>query len=199
MKIIMGVDEVGRGPLAGPVAVGVVLFSKNNEKKIKHLFKDARDSKKLSPKKREEIAKRITSIQKIDLLRYIVEDQSCKVIDKKGINFAIQKCINTALQKLEINPKNSHIFLDGGLKAPKKFIYQKTIIRGDDKVLAISLASIIAKVSRDALMVKMAKKFPKYGFEVHKGYGTVKHRLAIKKYGLSEVHRRTFCHVDVNT
>ena len=185
-------DEVGRGPLAGPVAVEVVLFLAQNEKKLKQIFKDARDSKKLTPKKREDIAKRIISNQKSHIIRYIVRYQSAQMVDELGINKAIQRCLDSCLHDLKINPKNSQIFLDGGLKAPKKFIYQKTVIRGDDKVFAISLASIVAKVSRDAFMVKMAKKFPAYGFDIHKGYGTLKHRQAIKKHGISLFHRKSF-------
>ena len=99
------------------------------------------------------------------------------------------------MKKLNVNPKQTQIFLDGGLKAPKEFIFQKTIIRGDDKKMVISLASIVAKVSRDALMSRLSKKYPKYGFEFHKGYGTAKHRLAIRQNGLSPVHRKTFYHI----
>ena len=83
--------------------------------------------------------------------------------------------------------------MDGGLKAPIEFKKQKTIIKGDEKEKIIAWASILAKVSRDALMCRLAKKYPKYGFEIHKGYGTLKHRKMIKKYGLSNVHRKSFC------
>ena len=209
MKFIVGIDEVGRGPLAGPVAVcAVCLNTKNNDKrniydisyisKMKKFFRGARDSKKLSARKREEIFQKIKEAQRQDILRYIVRYESNEVIDKKGINFAIKSCIRKCLTGLKLNPKKTEIFLDGGLKAPKEFIYQKTIIRGDDKKLVISLASIVAKVSRDALMTKMAKKFPEYGFENHKGYGTQSHIRAIRKNGLSQIHRGTFCQdVDV--
>lgn len=193
MKFVVGIDEVGRGPLAGPVAVGAVFFNKKDLQKIKKFFKDARDSKKLTPQKREEIAKRIVEAKKNNILRYIVRYESAKFIDNHGISPAIKSCIKKSLDFLMIKPKESKIFLDGGIKAPEKFIYQETIIKGDDKILAISLASIIAKVSRDNLMQKTHKKFPQYGFDVHKGYGTEKHRRAIKKHGLSTFHRKTFC------
>ncbi len=192
-KYIVGVDEVGRGPLAGPVAVGVFVLNQDKLKEIKSVFKDARDSKKLTPKKREEIFKRIKNNKKNNLVRYNVRYESNKVIDKKGISFAIKSCIEKAFKNLNLKPKETQVFLDGGLKAPKEFIFQKTIIKGDDKVLVISLASITAKVSRDNVMVKLAKKYKKYGLDIHKGYGTENHREAIKSYGLSHVHRVTFC------
>jgi ribonuclease HII len=115
------------------------------------------------------------------------------VIDKKGISFAIKSCIEKAFKELKLKPQETKVFLDGGLKAPRDFVFQETIIKGDDKILAISLASITAKVSRDNFMEKLSKKYPSYGFEVHKGYGTEKHRKAIKKYGLSGYHRISFC------
>ncbi len=189
MKYVVGIDEVGRGPLAGPVAVGAVVFLENDLKKIKKLFAGAKDSKKMSHEKRVEIFEKV---KKAKILEYIVRYQSAQMVDELGINKAIQRCLDSCLYDLKINPKNSQIFLDGGLKAGKKFINQKTIIKGDDKILAISLASIVAKVSRDSLMVKMAKKYPQYSLDVHKGYGTEKHRKAIKKYGLTPIHRKTF-------
>lgn len=193
MKYVVGIDEVGRGPLAGPVAVGAVFFNKKEEKKITKIFKDARDSKKLTPQKREEITKRIVQAHKNHILRYIVRYESSVFIDKKGISPAIKSCIKKSLDFLKINPKETKIFLDGGIKAPEKFIYQETVIKGDDKILAISLASIIAKVSRDSFMTKVSKKYPLYNFHIHKGYGTLKHRSVIRKNGLSALHRKSFC------
>src|SRR5262249_49920982 len=98
-----------------------------------------------------------------------------------------------ALGDLKIHPKRSKILLDGGLKAPPEFKSQKTIIKGDEKEKIIAWASILAKVSRDSLMVRSAKKFPSYGFEIHKGYGTSFHRFVIEKNGLTIFHRKTFC------
>ena len=91
-----------------------------------------------------------------------------------------------------MKPKKCLVLLDGGLRAPKRFMYQKTIIRGDEKEYAIALASIMAKVTRDRKMVKLSKKYPLYGFNSHKGYGTKKHYEKIKKCGLCELHRRSF-------
>ena len=190
-KFLVGIDEVGRGPLAGPVAVGVavVSFRDFKSKKVKDVLKIAKDSKKLSEKKREEIFKIVKSIESI---KYCVSFESNKFIDKKGISFAIKSCIQKSLKDLKLQPKNCEIFLDGGLKAPKEFIKQTSIIKGDQKNKLISLASIVAKVTRDRYMKKLGNKYPKYGFEVHKGYGTRKHLEAVGKMGPSEIHRKTF-------
>lgn len=203
IKYVVGIDEAGRGPLAGPVAVGAILFyvprSKQNEhaelfarRALKKLFPGARDSKKLSAKKREEIFAKIKEAERWNSLQYTVVNQSAKIIDKKGISWAIKNCIKKCLKELKVNPKRAMILLDGGIKAPEEFIYQKTIIGGDDKEIVISLASICVKVTRDAHMKKLAKKYPLYGLEKHKGYGTLRHRVAIQKHGPSKVHRKTF-------
>jgi ribonuclease HII len=206
IKYIVGIDEAGRGPLAGPVALGAFLIEnkKINSTKLKKMFKGARDSKKMTEKKRGEIFEKINEkineeIKKYNSkpknshpLRYIVGFGSAKIIDKKGISWAIKNCIKKCLIKLVVTPKDTLVLLDGGIKAPAEFVHQKTIIGGDDKEIVISLASICAKVSRDARMIKLSKKYPLYGLEKHKGYGTVSHRKAIKKHGPSLLHRRTF-------
>ncbi len=196
MSRIIGIDEVGRGPLAGPVAVGVFTVNSKDLSKIKKIFSDARDSKKLTSQKREEIYTRIKKFEKTHILRYIVRYESNAYIDRHGITRAINSCIEKSIKKLKkelnINCKNTEIFLDGGLKAPKEFLFQKTIIKGDQKNKIISLASIVAKVERDNLMKKLHKKYPGYGFDVHKGYGTKMHRELIKKLGVSPIHRRTW-------
>ena len=110
-----------------------------------------------------------------------------------GLSKSIKNCLKKALAKLKVKPSECLVLLDGGLKAPKKYKNQQTIIRGDEKERAIAFASIVAKVSRDALMCKLAKKYPKYSFEIHKGYGTEKHRKFIKENGLCPEHRRCFC------
>ncbi len=200
MKFIIGIDEVGRGPLAGPVSVGAfVADKKGGDWILKNIFENKlRDSKKLSPKKREEIYKKFCVLKKEKKIFFSVVSISNKIIDEQGISKAIQIGIKKSLKKLhhKNNNYNGHhcnLKLDGLLKAPKEFKNQKTIIKGDEKDIFIACASIVAKVSRDNLMCKIALKYPKYNFETHKGYGTLLHRTNIKKYGLSPIHRRTFC------
>ena len=192
MKYVVGIDEVGRGPLAGPVTVCVVVCDLKfytKLKKDKRLPPLGKDSKKLSPKERQKYSKYLKHIG----LAYVIVNISNKVIDGKGISFSIKRAISQGINKLRLDPKECGVLLDGGLQAPKEFKKQKTIIKGDEKEKIIAWASILAKVSRDALMCRLAKKYPKYCLEIHKGYGTSKHFEAIRKHGLSELHRKTFC------
>ncbi len=186
---LVGIDEAGRGPLAGPVAVGVIAIGKKDLLK----WGRVRDSKQLGEKKREEIFEKIKNEAKNSSLRFAVSFGSVKEIDDTGITRATALGVARALQKLKLNPKNTKILLDGSLRAPSKFKNQKTIIKGDEKETIIALASIVAKVSRDRLMVRLSKKHSKYGFEIHKGYGTEKHIAFIRKFGLSKIHRKSFC------
>ena len=191
--ILVGIDEVGRGPLAGPVAVGIVCFPKNIEHRVFNIFGEVKDSKKLTEKGRGEWFYKIKRLKKEGKLNYTVHYKSATFIDKHGISKAIRSCIEMGLLKLNINPRASEILLDGSLKAPKEFKEQKTIIKGDEKEIIIALASIVAKVSRDKKMVNLAKKYVGYNLQKHKGYGTVDHRKAIKELGLSVIHRKSFC------
>lgn len=208
MKYIIGIDEVGRGPLAGPVTIGVVVCEENLYKRLrkdKNLPKAGKDSKKLSPELRQKYSRYLKTLStrwnlvQNGSLEYTTIYISNKVIDKIGISNAIKKAIERSFKNLNLESylkiKNCKlkILLDGGLKAPKEFKRQKMIIKGDEKEKIIAWASILAKVSRDALMCRLAKKYPKYGFEIHKGYGTRKHLQAIKKYGMSPIHRKSFC------
>ncbi len=191
MKFSVGIDEAGRGPLAGPVAVGVVVIDSGFRipKSLNGVVRT--DSKKLSEKSRELWFTAIQQWQKEGKLRYACALISAKEIDGKGIVPAIKKGMATCLKKLSV-PKNAEVFLDGSLYLPKEYIKQKTIIKGDEKIPIISLASIVAKVTRDKYMKTLAKKYPGYGFEVHKGYGTKAHYAAIQKEGISDVHRKSF-------
>lgn len=200
MKFIIGIDEAGRGPLAGPVSVG---FFGGEEKTGKWILKNIfdnklRDSKKLSPKRREEIFEKLLILKKEEKVDFNVTHSTPKFIDKFGISRAIFSCITTGLKKLHHKNRNyngAHCFLrlDGLLRAPTEYKNQRTIIKGDEKDVFIACASICAKVTRDALMCKLANKYPEYGFEIHKGYGTLSHRNLIKKFGLTEIHRNSFC------
>ncbi|KKS78614.1 MAG: Ribonuclease HII [Candidatus Azambacteria bacterium GW2011_GWE1_42_9] len=188
MPHIVGIDEAGRGPLAGPVAVGAVAISSNFKK---NFFKSIKDSKKLSPGDRELWFALALEARKEGLLNFAVSLVSEKVIDRKGISYAIRLGIRRSLMTLGVSA-DSQVYLDGGIKAPKEFIHQLTVIRGDEKIPIISLASIMAKVIRDRKMVRLSKKFPEFNFHKHKGYGTSEHRQAIWKFGPSIIHRRSF-------
>ncbi len=196
-KYIIGIDEVGRGPIAGPVAVCALAICKNKNLNQKTKFAivnfgNFKDSKKLSHLQRLKWLEKINEEKKKGNIFYKVCFESNKVIDKKGIVFAINRALDNSLKALPINKKSCRVLLDGGLKAPKEYKNQKTIIKGDEKELAIALASIVAKVTRDAVLVKLAQRYPNYGLEKHKGYGTRAHYKDLKKYGLSSIHRQSF-------
>lgn len=191
-KYIIGVDEVGRGPLAGPVAVGAVCIYAEHNSRVKKLFPIIKDSKKLTPKMRKEWRERINKAETLGYLSCAVSFVAPSVIDKKGLSYAIRTAIEKSLSAIEHDAKEAKVLLDGALHAPPYYLNQKTIIKGDEKELAIALASIIAKVARDARMVLLAKKFPEYGFEKHKGYGTHAHYEALKQNGLTKQHRKSF-------
>ncbi len=194
--IIVGIDEVGRGPLAGPVTVGMVCCERKTYttlKKNKNLPLSGKDSKKLKPEDREKYSDILKKFSKEGKIAYAVIHISNKTVDSKGISYAIRSAISKGIGKLKIDPENSEVLLDGGLRLPKEFIKQKTIIKGDEKEKIIAWASILAKVSRDSLMRKASRKYPEYDFASHKGYGTKNHLLVIKKQGLSIFHRKTFC------
>jgi ribonuclease HII len=180
---------VGRGPIAGPVAVCALCLQNNfNSKK----FRNFRDSKKLSHIQRVKWLEKINVEKKKGNIIYKVSFASNKIIDNKGIVFAIKSCLIKSLKSLGVKQKESLVLLDGGLKAPKEYLNQKTIIKGDEKELAIALASIVAKESRDELMVKLARKYPYFGLEKHKGYGTTAHYKALEYKGISVIHRKSF-------
>jgi len=190
-NVIIGVDEAGRGPLAGPVAVGIVRAPQGFS--IKKHFPGVADSKQLSEEKREELYERLVWYQKSGEVAFVVRLSSAHLIDTLGVTKAVHRCIYSGVRTLAANPEGVKVLLDGLLHAPEEYA-QKTIVRGDQSEPIISLASIAAKVRRDRLMQRLAREFPEYGFEVHKGYGTKMHREAIKKFGLSDIHRVTFCH-----
>lgn len=189
-RYIVGVDEAGRGPLAGPVAVGIAVVPADFDWSM---IPGVGDSKKVSPKNREAIFRRVKLLKKQKLLDFAVTLVSAQVIDTIGITHAVERGITHTFQKLNLNPKIVEVRLDGLLKAPPEYIFQKTIIKGDAKEKIIGLASIMAKVTRDAHMVRIARDYPRYNFEIHKGYGTQKHRNVLKKFGMTSLHRKTFC------
>lgn len=190
-KYIVGIDEVGRGPLAGPVMVGAFCVAVVDLKKVLSELEGITDSKKLTEKRREEYTKKIKDLKNQGLVDVAISGVSAKSIDTKGIVSAIQSAISSSLKKLNMNPEETYVYLDGGLSAPEKY-NQETIIKGDSKIWQIGAASVVAKVMRDKKMVEYGKIHPDYGFEKHKGYGTQFHRGAIKKFGTTEIHRKTW-------
>ena len=155
-------------------------------------FRNFRDSKKLSHIQRLRWLEKINKEKNKGNIFYKVSFASNKIIDNKGIVFAINSCLKNSINFLGIKPSDSMVLLDGGLKAPKEYKNQKTIIKGDEKELAIALASIVAKVTRDDLMVRLARIYTGYGLEKHKGYGTAAHYRALKNKGISPIHRKSF-------
>lgn len=197
-EYLIGIDEAGRGPLAGPVAVGVSFISKQFQKEVFSLLKKAglNDSKQVKENKREELYEILQQFKKDQKLNWEVILVSSKVISKKGISYAINLGIKKALEKLKIKTLEQQIMLelDGALKVPQgEWKKSQVIIKGDSIKPSIMIASIVAKVTRDRYMKKISKKYSQYGFEVHKGYGTQKHRDLIKKHGLSTEHRVGWC------
>lgn len=201
---LIGIDEVGRGPLAGPVTVCAVLvqrdFSLTQFARSIHL--PLRDSKKISEKERELWFKEIKKEKRI---KYKIVSISPQRIDRMNISKTANCAAGMSIKKLSKdwfkNVQNARIYLDGGLFLSKKDLEKirakhipKMIIKGDEKIPAISIASIIAKVTRDAYMKRLHQKYPKYDFKTHKGYGTRAHRIAIRNNGLTPHHRKSFIH-----
>lgn len=195
MKGVIGIDEVGRGPLAGPVTVCAVYLADPNKAKKDYFNNIIRDSKRLGISSRINIFQLIRKNRKINTIYYAVSSRSAKHVDKHGINKSIHDCMISCLSSLEkdgVDIVKHKINLDGGLKILGRPLNQEAHVRGDEKFTEIALASIIAKVTRDNFMIKLAKLHPEYGFERNVGYGTLEHRDAIKRTGVTEYHRTTY-------
>ena len=192
MRFMLGVDEAGRGPLAGPVSVGVVAVPEGFD--VAREFPGVADSKKLSEKNREKIFTMLETRVALGDARFAVEFESADTIDREGIVVAVRRALARGVNALAPDAALVKIQLDGALKAPPEYS-QETIVNGDELIPLISLASIAAKVTRDRLMHVLAKEYPQYGFEQHKGYGTKVHYEKLLKYGLCAIHRRSFIHL----
>lgn len=179
VEYIAGVDEAGRGPLAGPVVAAAVILPKGI------FIENLNDSKKLSVKRREELFDIITQ-KALSYSLGIVDEKS---IDKINILNATKEAMEKAIQNLSIAPD---IILIDAVKLDNIKTRQISIVKGDELSISIAAASILAKVTRDKIMEDMSKKFPQYGFAKHKGYGTKEHIEAIKKFGLCPIHRISF-------
>jgi ribonuclease HII len=189
IKYLVGIDEVGRGPLAGPITICAFCIPKNFNRS---LFKGVNSSKKLTTLKRLNWEKILKDLVKKGKVKCAISSVRPSLIDRDGLTKTTNLAISRALKRLEVDPLNAFIFLDGSLKAPTQYLFQRTVIKGDEKVKIISCASVLAKGRRDRYMVKAAKVFPQYSFDEHKGYGTKLHKKLIKKHGLSRIHRKSF-------
>ncbi len=178
-NVVCGIDEAGRGPLAGPVFAAAVILPDNYSHEILN------DSKKLSEKKRDMVYDDIIR----DAVCYSVGVATEKEIDDINILNATFLAMRRAVEGLSVKP--DFAFIDGN-QYPKTGVQEQTIVKGDSKCMSVAAASIIAKVSRDRFMLKVAQEYPQYEFAKHKGYGTKLHYEMIEKYGVSPVHRKTF-------
>ena len=178
-QVICGVDEAGRGPLAGPVCAAAVILPKGLE------IPGLTDSKKLTDKKRRELF----PIIKEQALAYGIGLASHEEIDEINILQATYLAMERALAQLNMKPD---IALIDGNRAKDFGLPVRTVVKGDSLSANIAAASVLAKVTRDDLMLELAQSYPQYGFEVHKGYGTKAHYVALREYGASNIHRKTF-------
>ncbi len=184
-KRIAGLDEAGRGALAGPVAVGAVILPGDGPLLLQALA-GVRDSKQMTPLGRERLAPRI----KETALAWSVAFASAEEIDSLGIVRATRTAAIRALNGLSLAP--DYLLTDFRLELPQLDISQTSLVKGDAHCLSIACASVLAKTARDALMRELDSQYPGYGLGKHKGYGTQAHRSAMKRLGLSEIHRQTF-------
>lgn len=178
-QFVIGADEVGRGSFAGPIVAAAVKINKSHE----YLLTEVKDSKKLSEKKRKEIFDLIS----INKITYSISECPNTIIDEIGISEANKMVLENSIE--EIYTGNEKVYVDH-FKINK--FSSVSLVRGEDNSKAIALASIIAKVYRDNLMVKYSSEFPQYLLEKNKGYGTQAHRESINKYGLTKIHRKSF-------
>jgi ribonuclease HII len=190
-KLVAGLDEAGRGPLAGPVTAAAVIFNFqftiSNKFLIKQFLK-IKDSKKMTEKQREAAYEFLTNNKNIKWGVGIVSE---KIIDKINILEATKLAMKKAVGGVSDTPPD-FLLLDGNFKLENINLPQKSIIKGDSKVFSISAASIIAKVTRDRIMQKYHKKYPEYNFLKHKGYGTKAHFASLQKFGPCKIHRKSF-------
>lgn len=183
-RLVAGVDEAGRGPLAGPVVAGAVIVPADFEHRILD------DSKKLTERRREELYAEITTDPRISWSTARVDEAE---IDRINILQATWKAMRLALERLQ--PAPDIALIDGKPVGGLDLVEHRALVKGDSISLSIAAASILAKVERDGLMRRYGQEYPEYGFERHKGYGTKQHREAIRRHGPCPIHRRTFAPV----
>jgi ribonuclease HII len=197
-RYIVGCDEAGRGSLAGPVVAGAVILNPKHVKKFFNApswYQQIKDSKLLAPKDRTRLAELI----KENALAWSVAEVPAATVDAMNIHHAsfhaMQEAVQAIFSKRDsyATAKNFIVAIDGKFPIPEIELSQRPVVNGDRDVLSISAASILAKVHRDSLMVKLHEAFPQYNFAQHKGYATAEHRQALLAHGLSPEHRVTFC------
>lgn len=186
--LTIGIDEAGRGSLAGPLVVAGISASPLF---LKEVSLD-RDSKRLSPQKRQEWFEFIKTENKKGNLVFNYDVVLAETLDILGLTSSLSTSVSCVLDKLSLKKEKDLILLDGNLKAPKDYLNQETIIKGDETVVAISLASVVAKVVRDQIMIDLARLYAEYGFDRHKGYATREHYLSLLRYGRCPAHRKSF-------
>lgn len=186
LKYVAGMDEAGRGALAGPVAVGVVILPTDTA--LLRTLEGVRDSKQMTPLERARLAPRIRSIS----LAWALGLASADEIDRLGIVRAVQMAGMRAVAALGLTP--DFLLCDFRLLLPELETPQMTLVKGDQKSLSIAAASVLAKTARDALLCELDAQYPGYGLARHKGYGTAAHRMAISRLGPTDIHRRSFIH-----
>ena len=184
-KYIAGMDEAGRGALAGPVCVGAVILP-DDEPELAQTLDGARDSKQMTPRERRELAPRI----KDHAREWGIGLASAEEIDSLGIVAATRLAACRALESLSIFP--GYLLTDFRLELPELDVSQSALVKGDQRCLSIAAASILAKTARDELMIELDSNYPEYGFSRHKGYGTLVHRRKIMDLGRCPVHRKSF-------
>ena len=184
IKYVAGVDEAGRGPLAGPLVVAAVMFRANSE------IPCVNDSKKLTLKHRKELRKLILNTEGV---KYSLQIIPVEVIDEINILQATHLGMRNAVK--ELGESVEIAFIDG-LPVPNFPVKSQAVVKGDAKVATIAAASILAKTTRDDIMLEYSELYPQYGFEKNNGYGTAQHLAALKKFGVTPIHRRSFAPVD---
>jgi len=185
LHYVAGLDEAGRGALAGPVSVGAVILP-NDKTLLASTLSGARDSKQMTPREREQLAPRI----KATALNWSVGFASAEEIDSQGIVRATRLAAIRALHQFSLDPE--YLLTDFRLELPQLEISQTSLVKGDARCLSIACASILAKTERDGLMQELDLRYPNYGLGKHKGYGTQAHRSALMRMGWSPIHRRSF-------
>lgn len=185
IKYIAGLDEAGRGALAGPVAVGAVILP-NDKTLLSSTLGGARDSKQMTPRQRERLAISIKEVA----LNWSVGFATANEIDLQGIVRATRLAAIRALHQFSLTPQ--YLLTDFRLELPQLDISQTSLVKGDARCLSIACASILAKTERDALMRELGLRYPRYGLGKHKGYGTQAHRSAVKRWGHTSIHRKSF-------